>query len=217
MNQLLMIDARFNELTMREKVLTLISGLVLILFGGFVYLVEPVQLEIDSLAKRVKIQSSELGKLEQQIRQVELELEADPNAPLREKLSTLDASIQDLDEKLREQTVDLIPANKMPVVLEKILGQSKDLKILEMNSIAPIRMMDINAADSSAQVNLFQHGVLLVLEGSYFDIQRYLDEIEHLEWRFYWKRFDYLVQEHPKARVEIELYTLSTSKAFIGV
>ena len=85
-----------------------------------------------------------------------------------------------------------------------------------MKSIPPIRMMDINA-DSGEQVNLFQHGLLLVVEGDFFSIQNYLEEIESLEWRFYWKRFDYLVQEFPTAKVEIELYTLSTSKAFIGV
>jgi MSHA biogenesis protein MshJ len=32
---------------------------------------------------------------------------------------------------------------------------------------------------------------------------------------FYWRLFDYRVQEHPSAVVEMEIYTLSTSKEFI--
>lgn len=210
------IQDLFLGLTMREKVLMLASGLLLILFGGYVWLVEPVQIKIENLTNNVNRQSSEIGKLAQQIAQIELELSRDPNEPLRQRVVSLTESIEILDESLREQTVDLIPAERMPDVLEKILSQSSNLKVLEMNSIPPVRMMDI-AADSGAQVNLFQHGVSLVLEGSYLDIMNYLEEIENLEWRFYWRRFDYLVKDHPVAKAEIELYTLSTSRAFIGV
>lgn len=210
------IDNKFDELSLREKSLALLSGLVLVLFGGYVWLVEPIQIKIDDLNKKVQRQSSQLGELDDQIIQVERDLETDPNEPLRKRRESLQTQIVDVDERLREQTVDLIPANKMPEVLEKILSKSSRLKVLKMDSIPPVRMMDINS-ESGARVNLFQHGVLLVLEGSYHDILSYLEQIENLEWRFYWKRFDYLVESYPTATAEIELYTLSTSRAFIGV
>lgn len=210
------VEEKFSELSTREKSLALLSGLVAVLFGGYVWLVEPVQIEIEKLTRTVERQKSQSGQLDTQIKAVELELAEDPNEPLRKNREKFAQQITEIDEKLREQTVDLIPANRMPEVLEKILSQSKKLKVLQMESIPPVRMMDINA-DSGARVNLFQHGVLLVLEGEYGHIWEYLNEIESLEWRFYWKRFDYIVEEHPKARAEIELYTLSTSKAFIGV
>lgn len=210
------VETKFAQLSMREKVLSLLSGLVAVLFGGFVWLVEPVQLEIEKLTQDVNRQKSQLGKLDRQIDAVELELEEDPDEPLLKNRERFRQQIIDIDEKLREQTVDLIPANKMPEVLEKILEQSRKLKVIRMDSIPPVQMMDINS-DSGARVNLFQHGVLLVLEGEYGHIWEYLNEIETLEWRFYWKRFDYVVGEHPTATAEIELYTLSTSRAFIGV
>ena len=86
-------------------------------------------------------------------------------------------------------------------------------------------MLNIGAKDSDTEIianelvdiNLYRHGVLLSLKGSYFDIQRYLTRIENLRWQFYWKRFNYVVTGYPDASVEVELYTLSTSKAFIGV
>ncbi len=209
-------EEKFDELTLREKWLALISGLVAVLFGGFVWLVEPVQIETDRLTKTVDRQKSEIGRLEQQITAIQQELAEDPNEPLRKSQLRFTEELELLDERLREQTVDLIPSKMMPEVLEKILSQSDELKVIQMSSIAPVRMMDINA-DSGAQVNLFQHGVLLVIEGEYKDIWKYLNEIENLEWRFYWKRFDYIVGEYPIAKAEIELYTLSTSKAFIGV
>lgn len=210
------LEDKFAALTIREKGLMIASGLLLILFGGYVWFVEPIQLEIDGLTKRVDRQKADLGRLEAQIKNIEVELSQDPNEPLRKSVKKLRESIVKVDASLREQTVDLIPANKMPEVLEKILGQSDKLKVLKMNSIPPVRMMDINSTGGE-NVNLFQHGVMLVLEGEYMDILNYLEEIEDLEWRFYWKRFDYLVGEYPVAKAEIELYTLSTNKAFIGV
>lgn len=212
------ICERFTALSVREKVLFTISGLVFILFGGFVWLVEPIQLETTALMGRVQRQQTELGRLETQIREVEKALQEDPDEPLRKSIKSLRENIVRIDDSLREQTVDLIPAEKMPLVLERILSRSSSMqvKIVAVNSIAPIRMMDI---DSSAgeKVNLFQHGVSLTLEGGYMDVLQYLEEIENLEWRFYWKSFNYKVEEYPVGKAEIELYTLSTSQAFIGV
>lgn len=212
------ISDKFAVLTMREKVLFSISGLVFILFGGFVWLVEPVQLDTTALTGRVQRQQTELGRLETQIKEVEMVLQQDPDEPLRKSIAQMRDNIVGIDESLREQTVDLIPAEKMPLVLERILERSSSLqvKVVAVNSIAPVRMMDI---DSSAgeKVNLFQHGVSLTLEGGYMDVLQYLEEIENLEWRFYWKSFDYKVDKYPLGRAEIELYTLSTNQAFIGV
>ena len=72
-------------------------------------------------------------------------------------------------------------------------------------------------ADVENDINLYRHGLMLSVQGSYFDIQNYLAKIEGLKWQFYWKRFNYVVADYPNALVEVELYTLSTSKAFIGV
>ena len=206
---------RFLQFSMREKVLSIASGVIFCVFGGYVWLIEPIQIDIDNLERRVKAQQSELGRIQNQVTEVEIQLKQDPDTPLRKTIESIQTKVDGLDEQLREQTVDLIPASKMPLVLEKILGQSKKLKVIEVSSIAPTRMMDISSDGES--VNLFQHGVMLVVEGEYMDILNYLEEIENLEWRFYWKRFDYLVDEYPVARAEIELYTLSTNEAFIGV
>ena len=71
------VEEKFSELTMREKVLSLMSGLVAVLFGGFVWLVEPVQIEIEKLTRDVERQKSQLGQLDRQIQAVELDLKED--------------------------------------------------------------------------------------------------------------------------------------------
>ena len=92
------------------------------------------------------------------------------------------------------------------------------LKLIELQSIAPLPiLLEKNMEDEEPKVGLYRHGVALVFEGNYFDIQQYLEKLESLPWHFYWKKFDYSVAEYPTASVELEIYTLSTNKAFIGV
>ena len=76
---------------------------------------------------------------------------------------------------------------------------------------------DVQATNAQNASNLYRHGVAITIEGRYFDIQQFLQNVEQLGWRFYWKKFHYTVSDYPTASVELELYTLSTSKAFLGV
>ena len=44
----------------------------------------------------------------------------------------------------------------------------------------------------------------------------YLQKLEQLPWKFYWQHFDYEVQQYPRALITLNIYTLSTSKWWIG-
>jgi MSHA biogenesis protein MshJ len=54
------------------------------------------------------------------------------------------------------------------------------------------------------------------LTGSYFDISAYLQALESLPVRYYWRTFQYKVEEYPQARLVFEVYTLGTRQEFIG-
>lgn len=214
------IQRSFEALSQREKLMILVAGLAVIILLGFVLFIEPM---INNIAKN-DIDSQrmqlELASLESSQLLLEEELRKDPNIALRSRLDTLAQDVESLDEYLASQTRDLVPADKMPELLERILRQSAKLKLVELKSIPPKQLLAAeknSTKDSVSGSNLFQHGVQLRLEGSYFDIQQYLADVEDMPWRFYWKSFKYSVEAYPTAQVQIELYTLSTSQAFIGV
>lgn len=217
-NQIDEINTRFFKLSLRERGLIVIAGLALVLLGGYVTFIEP-QLKLAKMSQREAGSGQvALAELDQQIASLEQDLKADPNIPLRQRLSELTSQIASLDLKLDSHTQDLVPADKMPQLLERVLSKSDKLKLVILESIAPIQLLKADEQQNNqSKINLYQHGVRLVLEGSYFDIQGYLEQLETLPWRFYWRVFSYDVKEYPVAQVELELYTLSTSEAFIGV
>jgi len=183
----------------------------------FLLLIEPTQLKTKSLKSQIANHKQEIGSLEAQVQSIMESLEDDPNVALKKQITSLDEQISVVETQLQSETLSLIPASEMPRMLKNVLAASKGLKVIELQSIPPTAVLTEEQQSEGTELNLYRHGVMLTLEGKYFDIQRYLEKIESLEWQFYWKKFDYGVTQHPLATVKLELYTLSTNKAFIGV
>lgn len=211
------LQSKFVALTQRERILTIVAVLALILMGGYVLFVEPSLVEWDKRKAEVQRQTSEVIRLDAQLAGLNLALQEDPDAPIKARLENLKRQISQADRSLALQTEDLVPAHQMPTLLENVFAQFDRLQLNEMRSIAPTAMLVLDEENSQTDVNLYQHGVQLTLQGTYFDIQQYLQRVEGLPYQFYWKKFAYNVEEYPSAEVQIEIYTLSTSRAFIGV
>ena len=216
-HQLQELDLRFYQLSLRERLLVVVAGLIGIGMLGFVLFIEPIMQEADRIEQQQVSRTQALSQLERSITDLESSVKADPDSPLRDRLARANSEIVDLDNRLSDFTEELVPADKMPLLLEKVLSRSGKLKLVSLQSIAPVQLLEADPQQGGTNVNLYQHGVRLVLEGGYFEVQKYLAEVEALPWRFYWKVFNYQVKAHPQAKVELELYTLSTSAAFIGV
>ncbi|WP_214454419.1 type 4a pilus biogenesis protein PilO [Aeromonas dhakensis] len=201
---------KLAALSQRERVLIMLTGVVLVgsiaTYGWLDAAV--VRLEQDRLALSSAQRDLEIMDLENQGKQARLA--RDPDQNVRTQLTQLDEEIGKLDAALKAQTVDLIQAHEMPEVLEALLSRSANLHMVALTSLAPEPLMA-----GEQRINLFKHGIRLKLEGGYFDVYQYLKALEALPRHFYWKQFDYQVQEHPRAVVEMEIYTLSTSKEFI--
>ncbi|MGK8175462.1 MSHA biogenesis protein MshJ [Aeromonas dhakensis] len=201
---------KLAALSQRERVLIMLTGVVLVgAIASYGWLdAAVVRLEQDRLALSSAQRDLEIMDLENQGKQARLA--RDPDQNVRTQLAGVDEEIGKLDAALKAQTVDLIPAHEMPEVLEALLSRSANLHMVALTSLAPEPLMA-----GEQRINLFKHGIRLKLEGGYFDVYQYLKALEALPRHFYWKQFDYQVQEHPKAVVEMEIYTLSTSKEFI--
>ncbi|GAA0856528.1 MSHA biogenesis protein MshJ [Aliiglaciecola litoralis] len=211
------LQVKFLKLTQRERMLALIAALSCVLLGGYVFFIEPKLVLWDKQKMEEQRQAGEIERLDTEINALQQALLDDPNTPIKARLGSIQKQIIGADNALAAQTKDLVPANQMSKLLESVFAQFDRLKLMEMRSIAPTAMLAIDDKNELTDVNLYQHGVQLTLQGSYFDIQKYLQRVEALPYQFYWKKFSYQVDEYPNAQVQIEIYTLSTNRAFIGV
>ena len=201
---------RVASLSLRERVLILLTGAILLGAAGVYGWLDGADTGLSQARQALTAAQRDLEILILENQGKQARLGRDPNAQVHQQLAGVEASLGRLDAELKAQTVDLIPAHEMPEVLEALLSRSTNLHMLALTSLAPEPLM---AGEQG--INLFKHGIRLKLEGGYFDVYQYLKALEALPRHFYWKQFDYRVEAHPKAVVEMEIYTLSTSKEFI--
>jgi MSHA biogenesis protein MshJ len=212
------LSIKFLEVSLREQILILLCGLAVVILMMYTFLLEPILEDSGKLQQNNISAKKEVSILVNQVSELADKLKTNPNDPVLERIALLKRQIQNITNQLQTQTDNLVPANEMAGMLENVLVGSKGLKLIELQSITPISISLGQSQEGEEPIaGLYRHGVTLVFEGSYFDIQRYLEKLESLPWQFYWKKFDYLVGEYPTASVELEIYTLSTNKAFIGV
>lgn len=207
------VGQQFEVLSRRERVLIGIALLALVSIIGF--------MPLESLWKKQTSISQQLKALEQEnqisVQQIELyqqRLTMDPNQDYQQRLVLLQQQNQDIDAQLNEQMVDMVPADYMPELLGNLLGQVQGIKLIRFTSIAPVPLL---AVGDEKKLNLYSHGIRMSLEGDYFSVMRFVEAVEAMPDKLYWKRLDYKVAEYPKGMIDIEVYTLSLNKDFISV
>jgi MSHA biogenesis protein MshJ len=212
------LSSKFLKISVREQLLILFCGLVFVILMMYTFLLESLLDNTQKLQKNSINVEKEISVLTVQVAKLYNKLKTDPNESVIARIAVLKRQIQDITRQIEAQTDHLVPANKMASMLESVLTGSKGLKLIELQSIPPVPiLLGQSETSNEPQYALYRHGVSLEFEGSYFDIQRYLEKLESMPWQFYWKKFDYLVGDYPTASVELEIYTISTNKAFIGV
>ncbi|WP_158965623.1 type II secretion system protein GspM [Paraglaciecola sp. L3A3] len=213
------LSDKFIELSTREQVLLFLAGVALIVYLLYTLLLEPTFDKTQMLNTNIIAEKEQQQTVKLQLEKLTNGVQVDLNIEVRQRIEKLNQEINALDEKLQNKISNLVPAKQMVEVLESVLKNSKDIKLIALNSIppTPLYLGETNTDKPKEVAELYHHGVKLVFEGSYFAIQAYLEKLESLKWKFYWKKFEYKVEEYPASRVELEIFTVSTSKAFMGV
>jgi MSHA biogenesis protein MshJ len=232
MSQWLVYSEKFSNSTPREQYLIIASGLVAIIFVLYTWFLEaPIQ-RVEQLNKQV-IQTEQSNKNNQDTIQVlEQALSEDPNIALRKQLLQYQDKLGGIDQRLLTLTSDLIDPIQMRYALIELLKLQKGVKLLSFK-VLPARAVTqsktqpetdeiVTASvgdnkEQNQQLHLYRHGISIKLQGQYFQLKDYLTQLERLSWTFFWQEFDYQLKVYPVSELEIEIYSLSTAKEFIGV
>lgn len=227
------INEKFLLITIREKILILSTGLAIIIFMFFTLVIDDNMIDIKHQQGQIKLLSPSIKGLQSSIDGLKQALTSDPNTVLKKQLAEHEGQLLAIDQSLLELTSDLIDPVQMRYALTELLALEQGVKLLsfeviEAKPIISAPETDIGTGitkeallllkdDGQTPVALYQHGIKLKLQGEYFPLRNYLRQLETLSWRFFWQQFDYHLLTYPKSELEIEIYSLSTKRAFIGV
>jgi len=229
---------KYLTLTKREQILIFVTGLVAIFFILFYLFIDTQRINSKRFAQDISRLQQSNQSLEVSTLEMQMALREDPNEDIRNKISQYEIELANIDKKLLLLTSDLISPVQMRYALLDLLKLEKGVSLLSFELLGAEPLLDKSkpleqaAKTSSVQlsqtetttlnidsssVNLYRHGFKIKLSGSYFDLQRYLSKLEKLSWRFFWQDFNFKSKEYPKSELEIKVYSLGTSKEFVGV
>lgn len=230
-------EDKINSMASRERVLIALCVFAVIYVLWDVVFFRSVVAEEKKYNARMETVSHELTLLTAEEKILAKALTNDPSAEKRREIVRLEKKLEHLEEEIHRISVGLIEAEKLPNVLQDVLMVSSGIKLVGMQTheATPLPFPDeINQyveeeayknkkgdgpkpSVAGADVSVFKHSVTVEVEGSYFDIVGYLSKLEDLPWLFYWELIDYQVKDYPKARVSIQVYTLSTEEGLLRV
>ena len=214
MQQWNQLSDKFLALSLREKWLLFVCGFVGLSMLLFTLLVEPAYFELQAKNAKMKSLTQSNQRQQGELLVLQAKLNKDPDKELDLEREKLLRERDALSLELAEMVDGLISPSQMSQLLERVLNAGKGLKLVSLESLEPEAIS--NNKETSEYSDYFLHPVRMELTGSYFDIAAYLEAFESLPVSYYWRTFEYTVEEYPKARLVFEVYTLGTRQEFIG-
>jgi MSHA biogenesis protein MshJ len=222
---------KYVSITPREQYMVLLTGLIAIIFIIYSFFIDDNGAKMATFEQQIMQLSSSNRAAKTSIDLMEEGLSQDPNLALNRQILQYKERVKNVDVNLLKLTSDLIDPVQMRYALIKLLQTQKDVSLQSFQVIAaqPITIASstnvvktegdkVTKNEANQQdLILYRHAIKIKLSGSYFQLRDYLTQLEALSWKFFWQEFNYQLKEYPVSELEIEMYSLSTKREFIGV
>ena len=211
-------DEIFREKVLRERIMLCGMAVALVFFLIDTTINQPVNRERDRIDLGMTRGLEEVERLQQEetmLSNIEL---TEAERRVIDELKHLNQQLREIETQMGAKIADLIPPREIVSVLEELLAEDQSLKLISLRSRPPARIgsdQDLNGADP--KLGLYRHGLRIEIEGGFHATLNYLKRLENSEWNLLWDRFEFRVDQYPKATITIDLHTLSDREEWIGV
>lgn len=209
------MEIAFDKLKGREQKLLFFGIPATVLTVMFLLLIEPKIKVVSKLDSTINSLNKQLDLAKLSSAELSIKANVDPNTAIKQQIMGLEARLQKLNNLFDGELNQLVAPQAMPILLEQLFDKADNLALVSMKSIAPVALF--GEQNKPNQQFIYQHGIQITFEGSFFATRDFLASAENLEWKLYWQDLAYQVNQHPQATTTLSLFTLSTSEAFIGV
>jgi len=220
------LEQRWLGFSMRERGLLLATAIILPLLGIYVSFLEPDLIKLQKVQKEIKNAQRSNADQELILHTLESKGVPDPNSQVRKELDALQQRLLRVNHEVSVLSRDLVSPEEMLGLLNSVLDTRQGLRVLSAKSLeVELLTLDLKAADeqpiketapAAAPSQVYLHPFEMELEGSYKQLYRYLQRLEALHQGFFWDELEFVIEEHPVAKVRLKVYTLSTDERWLG-
>ena len=227
---------KIDNLSLRERAITLGAIVVLIFIIWLTFFHDPLEDKKKSLQAQIEQQTAELVTLSTQSQVLTEKISNDPNTLNLRKRDRLNENLAASRQEILAVTRNLITPESMPEILRAILMQTKGLKLIKLNGLGKSPIISANIEDDEKSASgdkkntdnekrdnteefetAYKHGMQIVFEGNFLSTLAFIEKLEALNWQFFWHSIKFEVEEYPRSISSITLYTLSLNENWIGI
>ncbi|QFI39732.1 glucose-6-phosphate isomerase [Moritella marina ATCC 15381] len=131
----LTLNEKFNQLSMRERVLLVGSLASAIVYVIFSFVLEPNYARDKQLTTQLSSLTQQQRQYDFTIAELKQVLATDPNKVIKLRIARAENELKKANGKLTDLTADLINSNQMALVLGDVLSRAKKVKLLGIESL----------------------------------------------------------------------------------
>jgi len=214
---------RIDAMALRERAMVFAASAVLLLFLFFWVFGNPTTDRQRQVARQLAQKQSDMRVLQDEMQKMLSLRTQDPDSPKRAQVEALKKRIAEVDARLGDKQRELVPPDRIPALLEEMLRRERNLDLVDLRSLPAVALFgekdDSPEAVAAARAGLqvYRHGVEVTVRGTYFDLVRYLNDLERMPLRMYWKEIDVAATDYPAITMKLTVYTLSLERAWLVV
>lgn len=214
----------FDALSLRERLMVFGAGAAAIVFVFYFLSFNPLLAKRAALAASIAQKQSLLSATDKEIALIMLAHATDPDREARTRLLALQAETASLAQALREKQHGLVAPERMVTLLEHLLRRHAGLRVVSLKTLPasavgarPADPANGDAAAKAPAALLHQHGVEVVLQGSYADMVQYMQALQAMPTRVFWGAAHLDSASYPGATLTLTLHTLSMDDTWIAL
>ncbi len=231
-----LISSKFEALNKRERWIICCALFTLVYAIINTLLLNPLFTHQKSLTNELETDQSQIQALTLQLNEYSHMVIVDPDTQNKERISALQANLQQLNTQLNGLQTSLISPDKMPELLRSLLKKNGKLKLIELKTLPTKDLLESASEDantstptmpddtkkqvlniSQPDAPVFKHSVEIKLEGRYLDLLEYVSELERMPWHVLWSKADLNAKNFPTSQLKLTVYTLSLDKTWLSI
>ena len=199
------IESIYDAFDSRKKIITIIGScfflfLVWYLFfnlflGGF--FIKTADLDV---------QQKQVALLKQQMQMYKEKETAEKNTALLTEEKNKAAELQKLINQINFSKNKLISSDKLSNGLRELLHENQGLNLISLASLPE------EPIEPKSSTSLYRASFEMIVKGNYFQILKYLQQMEKYRAYVYWEEIKYKTIHYPDAEIYLKFYILTSKK-----
>jgi MSHA biogenesis protein MshJ len=209
---------RIDECSLRERLLIFAAAALAVSMLFVSLALDPLTAKRKALLATLQEHEARMEAARLQVQTLVKEAARDPDALLKQRLAELQQQALAAQTKLDTLAQTLVSAEKMGEVLRGLLVQHRNVRLIALKNLPPAGIgADGKLVSGDASPLVYRQGVEITVEGTFPDLLAYVEAIEASPWRLLWARTRLTVEEYPRSRLTLTLFTLSRDKPWLTV